>query len=298
MLSALRTRAGRSPRLRAGYGRLRRAYRDAAETTRILKLRLSRRRLPQRTGRSEVVVSLTSFPARIDHAWIPIETMLRQDHAPDRVVLVLADDEFPVRTLPHKLGAQQRRGLEILWIPRSARSFDKLLPARVAFPAATIITVDDDARYEPWLVSRLIEESRHHPGSVIGHRGREIRCDEDGLVPSNDWMLASRATPAGRVLLTGVGGVLYPPGVLPIDLLTDVDLARELCPTADDVWFWAVARVAGVPTRCLGLTSWCRLRRQAHTPTLNTINRDEGQNDVQLARVIEHFGVTVGRGTS
>lgn len=242
-----------------------------------------------------MVVSLASFPARIDHVWIPIETMLRQDQAPDRIVLVLSDDEFTSRELPHKLVDQQRRGLEILWVQHSARSLNKLVPTRLVYPDATIITVDDDAAYEPWVVSALTAHSREHPGTVIGHRGWAIRHDALGIVPYNDWTRATPDTPAEQVFLVGVGGILYPPGALPMDLLVDTDLARRLCPTADDVWFWALARVAGAPSRCLGRTSHRELRQQAHTPQLHAINRGRRQNDVQLARVIEHFGIPLTR---
>lgn len=233
---------------------------------------------------------MTSYPARIAHAWITIESLLRQDRPPDRIVLVLADDEFPARALPRSLRRQERRGVEILWVPEHDGSFDKLVPTRLAHPGATIVTVDDDAYYKPWMVSRLTAFADAHPGAVVGHRGWTIRCDEHGPVPYRQWEPATIATPGDRVFLTGVGGTLYPPDSLPVDLLADSRLARELCPTSDDVWFWAVARVAGAPVHCLGLDSHRLLSQQARTPQLSTLNRGQGQNDVQLARVIEHFG--------
>jgi hypothetical protein len=237
-----------------------------------------------------VIVSLTSFPERIEQAWIPIETMFRQDRVPDRIVLVLADDEFGSRSLPRSLRRQQRRGLEIVWIEHSTRSFDKLVPTRCAHPDAAIITIDDDVIYERWVVSRLLSFAAQHPRAVVGHRAWTITFADDGLAPYREWEPATADTPAVEVFLTGVGGVLYPPGVLPTDLLTDIELATRLCPTADDVWFWAVAAHAGVPAHCLGLESFRPLRQQEHTPQLHTINREGGQNDVQLGRVIEHFG--------
>jgi hypothetical protein len=77
--------------------------------------------------------------------------------------LVLADEKFPSRTLPRKLVQQQRRGLEILWVTRDSGSFDKLIPTRLAYPDAIIVTVDDDAMYARWLVSRLTAYFRRHP---------------------------------------------------------------------------------------------------------------------------------------
>jgi hypothetical protein len=217
--------------------------------------------------------------------------MLRQDQPPDQVILVLCDEEFPSRELPRKLREQQQRGLEILWVRQNTRSYQKLLPSRLAYPSATIITVDDDALYRRWLVRQLMARAQKHPGALIGHRGWAIQCDATGLAPYTGWPKASEYTPSEQVFLTGVGGILYPPDVLPIELLTDVNLAMELCPTSDDIWFWAVAKVAHAPVQCLGLPSYRPLRRQAGTPQLQTINRREGENDVQLTRVIEHFGL-------
>jgi len=288
--SALRARAAKSRRLRAANLRLRRVWRNQHQNVRILRLRLSRRRLSSPRRDPEVVVTLTSFPARIEHAWIAIETLFRQDPTPDRIVLVLADGAFPSRALPRKLVQQQRRGLEVLWVAGDSGSFDKLIPTRLVYPDAVLVTVDDDAMYAPWVVSCLTAHSRLHPGTVVGHRGWELGRDDRGPLPYVDWAVASRDTPAERVFLTGVGGVLYPPRVLPIELLADVDLARNLCPTNDDVWFWAVARVAGVPVHCLGLESCSPVLRLVGTPRLEVLNRAQGQFDVQFARVLEYFG--------
>ena len=67
--------------------------------------------------RPGLIVSLTSFPARIDQAWIPIERTLRGDLTPDLVVLVLAEDEFPGRVLPSPILRLARRGLQVASLP-------------------------------------------------------------------------------------------------------------------------------------------------------------------------------------
>jgi hypothetical protein len=288
--SAIRRAASRSRVLQLVYWRFRQVRRVTREGRDLAVLRSSRRRIPPTTRTTGLVVSLASYPARIEHAWIAIETIFRQDVLPDRLVLVLSEAEFATRELPARLRAQQRRGLEILWTTDRG-SHNKLVATRRAYPEATIITVDDDAWYEPWVVSRLVDEARRHPGTVIGLRGWAIARSHSGLAPYVDWKRASPATPAADVFLTGGAGVLYPPHLLPDDLLTNTELALRLCPTADDVWFWAVATVAGVPARCLNELGHRDVRQQLRTPQLHEGNREGGQNDVQLARVIEHFGL-------
>lgn len=263
----------------------------AAERLHTLRLSVGGGRLHRREGPPEVVISLTSFPARIDHAWITVETLLRQTTQPDAVVLVLAESQFPGRTIPPRLVRQQARGLHILWVAEDTRSYKKLVPVRLAYPDATIVTVDDDARYAPWMLERLLDARSVHPGSIIGYRGWHARVVNGHLPPYIGWNRAGPETPPGESLLTGLGGILYPPHLLPIDLLTDVECARRVCPTGDDLWFWAVAKYAGVALVCLDMPSYDELRLQSGSPALWVLNRGAGENDRQIAAVIEELGL-------
>jgi hypothetical protein len=105
--------------------------------------------LPVRPQKPKMVISLTSFPDRIRHVWLVVETLLRQDRKADSIVLVLAECQFPGRKLPRRLQMQQHRGLEIMWVAEDLRSYKKLIPVREAYPDATIVTVDDDVLYKP-----------------------------------------------------------------------------------------------------------------------------------------------------
>lgn len=262
----------------------------AVENATIHRLHSTLRRPCRLDPRSDVVVSLTSFPARIDHAWIAIESLLQQDAPPRKVVLVLATSEFPGRDLPTELRQQHERGLEILWTDRNTRSYKKLLPTREAYPQATIVTADDDVLYEPQMLSSLCTAARQRPNWIVGHTGAVVTAGRKSLLPYRQWPRADQSTPGDRVFLTGNGGILYPANVLPAALLGDSDLAERLCPAGDDIWFWAVARTAGVPVACLGNHSLHMLGYQHATPQLATLNWNQDYNDVQLRSVFEHFG--------
>jgi hypothetical protein len=289
--AGLRARVRQVPWLHDAYRRAKRAGEKAFQEVQIAALRLPSRRPIPSGDQAGLIVSLTSFPARIDQAWIPIERVLRGDQTPDLVVLVLAEEEFPDREVPDRIRRLERRGLQVLWTPRNTHAYKKLVPTRLAYPEATLVAIDDDAMYEPWMLARLVAESHRSPGAVIGHRGWALGHDADGLTAYGDWRPADPTTPSELVLLTGVGGILYPPGVLPIDLLSDLDLALELAPTADDIWCWALERVSRTPVRCLGLSSYQPLRRQDAAPRLQDVNLSDRQNERQIERVIEHFGI-------
>jgi len=232
------------------------------------------------------VISLTSFPARIDRVWAAVDPLLRQRGAIRAVVLTLSDEEFPDRRIPRSLTRRVRRGLEIHWTPVNFRSYNKLLPMRTLHPGVRVITVDDDKRYPSDMAARLIIASDTCPGAIVGHFGREVVRKEDGYRIGD---VAGPHVSPDRLLLIGLGGVLYPPGALHTDL-HDAGLILRLCPTNDDIWFWAMSVRAGSQRICLGSPKPEPLLLQSGTPALRDINASEGP--VQLSAVIEHFGLS------
>lgn len=46
-------------------------------------------------GGGKIIVSLTSFPARINNVWLVVECMLRQTVHADKIILWLSKDQFP-----------------------------------------------------------------------------------------------------------------------------------------------------------------------------------------------------------
>lgn len=275
------------------------AYRAYNRIYRYLRVRLLMAKLLSGQFRSfhgdpsaNLVVSLTSFPARIQDVWITIESIFQQSVRPSRVVLVLAEPEFPGRRLPNTLQRQVSRGLQILWVDENTRSYKKLLPVRDSYPQSRIVTLDDDVIYEPWRLERLMAHSAKYPDSIIGFRGREVRLAGDEVfAPYMEWPFATSASSPCRTLLTGVGGILYPPGVMDQAMLFDMASARALAPTADDIWFWAVALCSNVPVRCLGHSDHVVIRLNDLDNSLQKVNCDEGRNDRQLTAVANAYGL-------
>ncbi len=213
------------------------------------------------------IVSLTSFPARINSVWIPIECMLQQTLQPSRIILVLSREEFQDRRLPKTLLKQQDRGLEILWIDKNIRSYGKFLPAKRLYPDRDIVTIDDDLFYEKDLLEKLVDAAQSYPNAVIGHRGWEIRFEQGVLLPYRQWGKANLQSPPELTFLTGVGGIYYPANIDLGDMLHDESLAMNICPTGDDIWFWAMARLRNVPAICLGKNDTRPIRQvREHQP--------------------------------
>jgi hypothetical protein len=239
-----------------------------------------------------LIVSLTSYPARINEVWITIESLFLQNYKPWKVVLVLAEPEFPNKKLPATLVDQINRGLEIIWTERNIKSYKKLLPVREKYPDSFIITVDDDIVYERSRIKKLIKGYMDNPGSVVGCRGKEVVFENNAFRPYMEWPLADMSSASYRTMFTGIGGILYPPGLIDEDMLLDIDTAQDLTPTADDIWFWTATVSSHVPVRCLGYNRNLSIKFREIDDSLTKINCVEGGNDIQMKAIEAEYKVS------
>ena len=192
---------------------------------------------------SNVIISLTSYNARIDTVYLTVMTLLNQTVKPRAVILWLAEEQFPEGedALPGNLTALKKKGLQI-------RFCDDLRPHKKYFytmkenPDCFVITADDDVFYPENLVEELIDTSRKYPDTVVCTWGHGFVPDDKGDVFSaSKWeYLREGNEPSYLVIPTGIGGVLYPPHVLSEEVFNK-DALRGLCLNADDLWLKAMA---------------------------------------------------------
>lgn len=132
-----------------------------------------------------LIVSLTSYGARLGTAHIAIESLLRQDLEPDAIILWLTADD--AASLPPAIERQQRRGLVVRVCP-DLRSYKKIVPALEAFPEATIVTADDDLMYPRAWLRELVKCQRAHGDAIPCHRAHRMTFDATAaLRPYTDW---------------------------------------------------------------------------------------------------------------
>ncbi len=194
-----------------------------------------------------IIVSLCSFPARLNTLWIVVELLMRQTVKPDMIILHLSKQQVPsMDAIPQSLLNMQERGLQIqIEDGEDLKPYGKIYFAKKKYPKDIIITVDDDIYYTYDIIERLIESHRKHPNCVIANRARAITYDETGeLMSYNSWetVKANEGTSSLTLLQTGVGGVLYPPSSLHKDFF-DKDLFMRLAPMGDDLWLFAMTKL-------------------------------------------------------
>lgn len=233
---------------------------------------------------SNLVVSMTSYPPRIGGSWVSLESLFRQNFRDFRLVLVLAEPQFPGRKLPLIINLMRWKGLEILWVPEDNKSWDHLWPAYSNYYGCSVISVDDDKVFPRSLVRDLVRASERHPGAIIGARGWEMRLEEKVLRFKKGWVRASPSTKSQALFMPPGNGSLYPPGSLP-PLSGDTELMRKVCPVADDVWYWATSTINGTPNVCLALPPHRPVRVQNATVAL--ANEDPGPTEFISA--LRHF---------
>lgn len=252
--------------------------------------------LPKQKRKQQVILSLTSFPARINRVWIVIESLLRQQIKADRIVLWLSQNQFKGFDLPKSLIKLQKKGLEIRFVEGDIRSHKKYYYTLLEYPNDLLVTVDDDLYYSSSFLKNLMEAHIKWPNAVISIYSFLIRYDEKGnVMPYEQWVqpIKEGCYPPGVIFFGSGGGTLFPPQTLYPDVL-NIDLARALCPLADDVWLNAMCQMSQVNiVKVRGNNILLPIYNHSFnkTETLSSINDGKKLNDIQIKNVKDHYPV-------
>lgn len=199
------------------------------------------------TGKGRIIVSLTSFPARLDTLDICIKSLFAQSVKPDKIVLYLGTecDDVP---LPERLTELEQYGLEIKKGYADIRPHKKYLFAMQEYPEDIIITVDDDLMYDRNMIKSLLESYKRNPNAVSARRVHRITSSGGDLEPYDkfDKCWTSMTEPSHILLSTNGAGTLFPPHILPEEAF-DIDTIKKLCLDADDIWIKFMLIKKGVP---------------------------------------------------
>lgn len=237
----------------------------------------------------QIIVSLTSFPARILTAHYSINTLLQQAFKPDRVILWLAKTQFPnlENDLPEDILRLKEFGLEIRWCEKDIKSYKKLIPSLKEFPNDIIVTADDDIYYEKDWLGSLYKKHHLFPKYIISQRIRNLAIKNDRIVTlsGNKSERLDYSTPKYLYQMFGGTGVLYPPKSLYHDIFNETS-ALKLLPTNDDVYFWAMAVLnrtkIAVAKGLKGDLYQMDLKESSLSRINNEIEKDKNKNPFQI----------------
>lgn len=254
----------------------------------------------------QIIVSVTSYPARIRSVALALETIYEQTRKPDKVVLWLAASQFPNRDddLPKELlKLVSGKGLEIQWCDDDLKPHKKYFYAFQRYPDALVITIDDDILYPPQRIENLYLSYLLHPYAVAAARAHLIAISEAGtILPYKLWPQEIDAyvnKPSLQLCATGCGGVLYPTTLFSKvrECLLDKEIIKRSCLYADDLWLKGMELVAGIPLVVAEEFQELRYTPDSQDVGLWHENVDGGENDRQLLQIEEEIDKRYGSGT-
>ena len=239
----------------------------------------------------ELIISLTSYPDRIDTAHQSIQTLLNQTYKADKIILWLAEEQFPNREkeLPQQLLDLKASGLIIDWC-EDIRSYKKLIPTLRKYPNAYIATADDDIFYDKNVLKRVVKTYLKNQTNVIAYNAHFVSFNEGKLADYINWTrTVYNKKPSYNNFLTSGCMALFYPDCFYKDILRQ-DLFMQLCSDTDDMWFWAMTVLNDVKIKIADncKTTFDTIDGTQEHGLWQTKNKN-GNNDNNLKLILEYY---------
>lgn len=247
----------------------------------------------QSNGNEEVIVSLTTYQRRFEDVKFAIKSLGFQTQKANRVILYI-DDYEDNNIVVKNFSKIEKYGVEIIRVPDDLKPHKKYYFAMKSNPEAIIITIDDDCVYWPWTISSLLKTHKKYPQAVCARRVSKITYDENGNIkPYNSWQQSymKELEPSSQLIATGVGGVLYPPHILPSETF-DIDAIKKYCYGADDIWLKVMETMNHVDvvwTKCLLMHP---IDIEESNDGLAALNVGANRNDAYLRDTLEAYNLS------
>lgn len=239
----------------------------------------------------KIIVSLTSFPARIDTVWLTIESLFQQRTKADKIILWLAEEQFAGReALPQRLLDAEKRGLTIRFCD-DLKSHKKYFYAMQEYPDDLIVLADDDAFYPRDMLKKLLALHEQYPLDIISSTSA-VTTTGYHSVPSQ-WhapRMDQRLLHSFIAQPFSGSGTLFPPGSLDRRAF-DKERITLFCPFADDLWLFFMALCAHTPvTAMYPYRDIPIMIDGTSASSLWQINGRDMKNDVQWRAILDYYG--------
>ena len=201
-----------------------------------------------------LVVSLTSYKPRFVTLLPTILSLIQQSVAANSIVLWVSEEDY--QYIPQDIlnlqGKVNDQGTVFeIFTTADTGPYKKIIPSIENFGEHFIVTADDDIYYPNWWLKFLLSEYTGNNKEIICYLAHEITfARTTNLINSYDNWHRNKIDNVDNLLgfPVGAGGVFYPPNCLD-DLVTCHDTFLKICPMADDIWLFWMARKNGSVTK-------------------------------------------------
>lgn len=244
----------------------------------------------------ELIVSMTSFPARFKKLHMAIESIYLQSYKPNKLFLYL-DSNVDYNSIPGSIRKYEKYGLQIIIGGENIKPHKKYLYTMLNNPDSIVITIDDDQIYPCKMIAKLLKSYNRYPDSISCMRAHRITFNSHGYVNKyREWELECVKyinIPRKDLLATGIGGVLYPPHCMP-DFTYDISKIKELCLNADDIWLKIIQlinkkKVVAIEKKWVNPIPLDTLVNESLMSTNVTLNK----NDEYLSNLLKYFKINI-----
>lgn len=205
--------------------------------------------IKQNNSGPRIIVSFTTYPARVRCLPLVVGSIIRQTKQPDEIILYLSKKQFD-NTDNTIFDTIRKQGVIINLVDDDIRSHKKYFYAMEEFSDSIIITIDDDIIYDKNMIEDLYNSYLRHPNAVSAKRVHRIKFNEKKrILPYSNWDYDTRDIidkESLELVATGCAGILYPPNCLYKDW-KDIKAIKETCLCADDLWLKVMELLNNIP---------------------------------------------------
>ena len=238
----------------------------------------------------DIIVSLTSYPSRLQKLHYVIRSLLHQKMSPYKIILYLGSDTKD-SDIPYSLKKLQKYNFEIKKNYEDLKPHKKYFYAMQEFSNKIIITVDDDLIYDKNLISDLYNSYKKYPNCVSARRVHKMTEKDNKIESYNNllWEYKNELNPSHSLLATGCGGVLYPAHIFPKETFNKDDI-KKYCLNTDDIWlkFMELKNDIKVVFTNSKIIHPLTIRNSQDSGLMHTNTSNENRNDINI-KLMEDF---------
>lgn len=200
----------------------------------------------------KVIISLTSYPDRIQTVYKVIESLLVQTRKADEIILWLSVHEFPGKDMDLPLNLKRmidKDNFRIEWVYDNLKSHKKYFYVLQDIKDNIVITVDDDKYYSKNMIYTLMESYQKHPHAISARNVHLILRDGDNVADYLTWpgnLQEFIGVERMDLCAIGANGILYPPGC-GNKRWFDKGTIRNYAQNQDDLWLKYNEIIDGMP---------------------------------------------------